>query len=283
MNKIIFSADSTADLSAEIIKENEINIIPLRVILGNDEHIDGVTLQASEIYGFVEKTGILPRTSAINESDFAEHFDKIRGGDKNIPIIHFSISAELSCCSQNAKLAAADTENVYVIDGRALSTGTSLMMLKAIDMAKDGKSVEEIVEFCSKSTDKVQTSFVVDDLLYLYKGGRCKGLTMYAAKVLKIHPMLQIHNGVLKQEAKMMGSMKMVITKYIKYLVEQNPNPDTTRCFITHTDMDDALVQHAIALTKEYFNFETIYETSAGATIASHCGQGTLGLLFMNK
>lgn len=283
MEKIIFSVDSTADLTADIIKENDINIIPLRVILGNDEYIDGVTLQASEIYDFVDKTGILPRTSAINETDFSEYFDKVRGGDKSIPVIHFSISSDLSCCCQNAKLAAAETENVYIVDARALSTGTSLLLLKSIDMAKEGKSVEDILAFCSASTDKIQTSFVVDDLLYLYKGGRCKGLTMYAAKVLKIHPMLQMHGGFLKQEAKMMGTMKMVITKYIKYLVEQNPNPDTTRCFVTHTDMDDALVQHAIKLAKEYFNFETVHETTAGATIASHCGPGTLGLLFLNK
>jgi len=283
MEKIIFSVDSTADLTADIIKENDINIIPLRVILGNDEYIDGVTLQASEIYDFVDKTGILPRTSAINETDFGEYFDKVRGGDKSIPLIHFSISSDLSCCCQNAKLAAANTENVYVVDARALSTGTSLMLLKAIDMYKDGKGVEDIVDFCTKNTDKVQTSFVVDDLLYLYKGGRCKGLTMYAAKVLKIHPMLQIHDGLLKQESKMMGSMKMVITKYVKYLKEQNPNPDKKRCFVTHTDMDESLVKHAIELTKEHFNFETIYETTAGATIASHCGPGTLGLLFMNE
>lgn len=283
MQNILFSADSTIDITAELIKEFNIHIVPLHVIIGDEDYIDGVTLQASEIYAIVDKTGVLPRTAAVNEADFTSHFDKIRNGDTSIPVIHFSISSDLSCCCQNAKLAAAETENVHVIDGRALSTGTSLLILKAIDMARAGKSVEEICDFCNSSVEKIQTSFVVDDLLYLYKGGRCKGLTMYAAKVLKIHPMLQMHDGLLKQESKMIGSMKMVITKYVKYLKAQNPNPDEVRCFVTHTAMDDALVQHAINLTKEYFNFDTIYETTAGATITSHCGKGTLGILFMNK
>ena len=283
MSKIIFSIDSTADLTADIIKDFDINVVPLNVILGDKEYVDGVTLQASEIYDFVAKTGVLPRTAAINESDFGDFFDKLQGGDDKNTIIHFSLSAELSCCNQNAKLAAAERNNVHIVDARALSTGTSVLLLKAIDMARDGKGVDEILDFCNSSTQKIQTSFVVDDLLYLYKGGRCKGLTMYMANLLKIHPMLQMHDGFLKQETKLRGNMKIVIKKYIEYLKEQNPNPDTTRCFVTHTDMDNELVQLAISLTKEHFNFETVYETEAGATIASHCGPGTLGLFFLNK
>ena len=283
MSNIIFSADSTADLSPEIVKDFNINIIPLRVILGDDEYIDGVTLKASEIYTFVDKTGVLPRTAAVNEADFGEHFDKLLNGNKDNVVIHFSLSSELSCSCQNSKLAANDRENVHVVDGRALSTGTSLLMLKAVDMAREGKGVDEILAFCNENAGKIQTSFVVDDLLYLYKGGRCKGLTMYMANLLKIHPMLQMHDGFLKQETKLRGNMKIVIRKYIEYLKEQNPNPDNTRCFITHTDMDRELVDLAISLTKEHFNFETVYDTEAGATIASHCGRGTLGLLFLNK
>ncbi len=283
MAEIIFSADSTVDLSKEIIDECGVKIVPLSVIIGGTEYLDGVSLQADEIYGIVEKTGVLPRTAAINETAFLEHFNAIRKNDSSKTIIHFSISSELSCSFQNAVNAAKETENVLVVDGRALSTGTSLLLLKAVDMAKEGASVSEIYDFCLSSTDKLQTSFVVDDLLYLHKGGRCKGLTMYMANLLKIHPMLTIKDGFLKPDVKFRGNMKIAVTKYIEYLKENHPNVDTKRAFVTHTLMDPAIVEHAIELTKKLFDFEVVLETKAGATITSHCGKGTLGLLFMDK
>lgn len=283
MAEIIFSADSTVDLTKELITKHGINIAPLSVIIGGTEYLDGVTLQADEIYDMVEKTGVLPRTAAINQTAFLEHFNVIRKNDLSKTVIHFSISSELSCSFQNAVNASKETENVLIVDGRSLSTGTSLLMLKAIDMAKKGASVSEIYDYCLSATGKIQASFVVDDLLYLYKGGRCKGLTMYMANLLKIHPMLTLNDGFLKPDVKFRGSMKVAITKYIEHLKETHPNVDTTRAFVTHTMMDPAIVEHAIALTKKYFDFSEIIETTAGATITSHCGKGTLGLLFMDK
>lgn len=283
MEKYIISADSTVDITPELISEYGIKIIPLSVILSDDEYLDGVTLTPDGIYEYVEKTGKLPRTAAVNEVSFSEHFSNIRGGDTSIKVLHFSLSNELSCSCQNARLAAGDTENVHVIDCRALSTGTSLLMLKAVDMLRDGSSIDEVINFCESNTGKVQTSFVVDDLLYLYKGGRCKGLTMYAAKFARIHPMLHMKEGFLKPDTKFMGSMKAVLTKYVKYLKELHPNPDKTRVFVTHTKMDSQLIEHTKELVKEYFDFETILETVAGATITSHCGPGTLGVLFLDK
>lgn len=283
MEKYIVSADSTVDITPELIAQYNINIAPLSVILGESEYLDGVTLTPDDIYAYVDKTGVLPRTAAINQTAFAEHFDKIRGGDKSIPVIHFTLSSELSCSCQNAKLAAADVQNVHVVDCRSLSTGTSLLMLKALDMLRDGASIDETLEFCANNTGKVQASFVVDDLLYLYKGGRCKGLTMYVAKLALIHPMLHMQEGFLKPDTKFMGPMKIVLTKYVKHLKETHPNPDKTRVFLTHTKMDEKLVEHTRKLIKEYFEFDEIIETVAGATITSHCGPGTLGVLFLDK
>lgn len=283
MEKYIISADSTVDITPELIKEFDVKIAPLSVILGSDEYLDGVTLTPDDIYAYVDKTGILPRTSAINEAAFSEHFSNIRGGDTSIKVLHFTLSNELSCSCQNARLAAANTENVQVIDCRALSTGTSLLMFKTVDMLRSGSTIDEVVKFCEENANKVQTSFVVDDLLYLYKGGRCKGLTMYAAKFARIHPMLHIKEGFLKPDTKFMGSMKAVLTKYVKYLKENHPNPDSTRVFVTHTKMDQELIDHVKELVKEHFDFEVIYDTVAGATITSHCGPGTLGVLFLDK
>lgn len=283
MEKYVISADSTVDLTPELIEEFGIKIAALSVILGDEEYQDGVTLTPDDIYAYVDKTGILPRTAAINETAFSEHFANIRGGDTSIPVLHFTLSSELSCSCQNARLAGNDTENVRVIDCRALSTGTSLLMLKAIDMLRAGETIDNVISYCEENTDKVQTSFVVDDLLYLHKGGRCKGLTMYAAKFARIHPMLHMKEGFLKPDTKFMGNMKAVLTKYVKYLKETHPNPDTTRVFLTHTKMDEELITHTKDLIKEYFDFEVIYETVAGATITSHCGPGTLGVLFLDK
>lgn len=283
MEKYVISADSTVDLTPELIEEYGIKIAPLSVILGDTEYQDGVTLTPDDIYSYVEKTGFLPRTAAINETAFGEHFSNIRSGDTTIPVLHFTLSSELSCSCQNARLAADDTQNVRVIDCRALSTGTALLMLKSIDLLRAGETIDTVVKFCEDNVDKVQTSFVVDDLLYLYKGGRCKGLTMYAAKIARIHPMLHMKDGFLKPDTKFMGSMKAVLTKYAKHLKETHPNPDLTRVFLTHTKMDDELITHTKELIKEYFNFEVIYETVAGATITSHCGAGTLGILFLDK
>lgn len=283
MEKYIISADSTVDITPELIAQYDVKIIPLTVILGESEYMDGVTLCPDDIYAYVDKTGVLPRTAAVNQTAFSEHFNNIRGGDTSISVLHFTLSSELSCSCQNARLASSDTENVHVIDCRALSTGTSLLMLKAIDKLRAGDAIEEVIKFCNESTDKVQTSFVVDDLLYLYKGGRCKGLTMQIAKFARIHPMLHIKDGFLKPDTKFMGSMKAVLTKYVKYLKENHPNPDTTRVFLTHTKMDEELIAHTKALIEENFDFEVILETVAGATITSHCGPGTLGVLFLDK
>ncbi len=283
MAEIIFSADSTIDLSAELRSQYGIHVVPLCVTVGGTEYLDGVTLQADDIYGLVEKTGVLPRTAAVNETNFLEHFNNIRKNDTSKTIIHFSISSELSCSFQNAVNASKETENVLIVDGRSLSTGTALLALNAVDMARNGKSVSEIYDYCLTNTHKVQASFIVDDLLYLYKGGRCKGLTMYMANLLKIHPMLTLDNGFLKPDSKFRGSMKIALTKYINYLKENHPSVDTKRAFITHTLMDEALVEQAKTLAKEIFGFETILETKAGATITSHCGKGTIGLLFMDK
>ena len=251
--------------------------------MGGTEYLDGVTLQSDDIYGMVEKTGVLPRTAAVNETNFLEHFTNIRNGDKSKTIIHFSISSELSCSFQNAVNASKETENVLIVDGRSLSTGTALLAISACEMAKNGATVSEIYDYCLTSTDKVQASFIVDDLLYLHKGGRCKGLTMYMANLLKIHPMLTLSNGFLKPDTKFRGSMKIALNKYINYLKENHPQVNTKFAFVTHTLMDQALVDQAITLAKELFGFEKIYETKAGATITSHCGKGTIGLLFLDK
>lgn len=290
MAKIVYSADSTCDLSRELIEKTGVSIIPLTVILGENSYHDGVDIFPEDIYSYVSKTGILPKTSAASQYEFSEQFKKLLSANPGCDILHFSLSDQLSCSYRNAAAAAEELSSeagkIYVVDGRVLSTGTALLLLKAQDLENEGKTAEEIYQIITQmaQSGKGQTSFVVDSLDYLYKGGRCSGLTLMGARVLRIHPILIMADGYLKASAqKLRGSMASVVAKYIEYLRARHPNPDETRCFVTHTAMDPALVEIAKEKTKELFCFREIYETSAGSTINSHCGMGTLGLLFLDK
>lgn len=279
--KTIISMDSTLDLSPELVRQFDIRIIPLTIILGEQDFEDGITVTPSDIYAYVEKTGILPKTSAVSSYAFREHFEKLlKECDQ---VLHVSISQHLSACWQNATLAASELQNVYVVDGGALSTGSALLALKARDLLDAGKDIREVVKILESLVPNDQTSFVIDKLDYLYKGGRCKGLTLLGANLMKIHPILNMQEGYLKPaKQKLRGNMDKVVRKYIEYLHENYPTPDRTRAFLTHTEMDPELVEIARKATKELFDFEVVYETMAGSTITSHCGRGTLGLLFLN-
>ncbi len=279
--KTIISMDSTMDLTPELVKQFDIRVVPLTIILGDKDYEDGITVTPPDIFAYVEKTGILPKTSAVSSYAFREHFEKLlKECDQ---VLHVSISQHLSACWQNATLAASELKNVYVVDGGALSTGTSLLAMKARDLLDAGTDIREVIRILEGLVPNDQTSFVVDKLEYLYKGGRCSGLTLLGANLLKIHPILNMQEGYLKPaKEKLRGNMDKVVRNYIEYLHERYPTPDRTRAFITHTEMDPELVEIAKRATRELFDFETVYETMAGSTITCHCGKGTLGLLFLN-
>ena len=279
--KTIISMDSTMDLTPELVKQFDIRVVPLTIILGDKDYEDGITVTPPDIFAYVEKTGILPKTSAVSSYAFREHFEKLlKECDQ---VLHVSISQHLSACWQNASLAGSELKNVYVVDGGALSTGTSLLAMKARDLLDAGTDIREVIRILEGLVPNDQTSFVVDKLEYLYKGGRCSGLTLLGANLLKIHPILNMQEGYLKPaKEKLRGNMDKVVRNYIEYLHERYPTPDRTRAFITHTEMDPELVEIAKRATRELFDFETVYETMAGSTITCHCGKGTLGLLFLN-
>lgn len=281
---IKLTADSTCDLTNELINRfNLSGIIPLQVILGEKSLYDG-SFDTREIYRFVEQSNDFPKTSAVNVFEFKKLFEKQTADGSDI--LHFSISGKLSASYENALLAAKDFKHVYIIDGKSLSTGTSLLIFYAYDLLKNnpGMSAKEAVKILNAKTDKIQASFCVDTLSYLYKGGRCGALAYLGSNLLKIHPSLHLKDGLIKVGKKYVGKMTKVIPKYIAGLKEENPNYDNARCFITYTvDTDPEVVAAAKACTKETFDFKEIFETTAGSSITSHCGIGTLGLLFINK
>ena len=277
--KIAITAESTIDLPIELLNKYNIKTIPFSVILGDEEYKDG-EITSNDIFKFVAENKVLPKTSAINEEQFKEFFaEQIKGCDA---LIHFALSSQISSACSHAIEAAKQVENVYVIDTKSLSTGIALLAINARELAENGLSASEIVENITAKTDKVQASFVVKKLDYLHKGGRCSSVALLGANLLQIRPQIVLKDGKMMSNKKYLGKMEKVIASYCKDVLVQNPTADKKYAFVTYTTATEGMVAAAKeALTTA--GFETIYETTAGATITSHCGEDTLGILFLNK
>lgn len=280
--KIIITSDSTCDLSPELIVANDIRIFPLRVILGGETYRDGIDITPQEIFAYVEKTGVLPKTSAPNTEDYLKFFAPLV--EEGNTVIHFNISSGASASHDFASAAAREIgKNIFVVDSHALSTGQGLLVMKACDLRAEGRSAQSIYDTVNGLREKVNTSFIPDTLDYLYKGGRCSALSYYGSKVLSIHPQIAMKCGKLYPKAKYIGSMTRCLKKYVSDLAEEYSAYDATRCFITHSNADPELVARAKELTRELFRFNEVIETVAGSIITSHCGRNTIGVLFIGE
>lgn len=278
--KIKITADSTCDLSAELVERYNVGIIPLTVILGDTLHHDGIDITAQDIFDYVAKTGVLPKSAAVSVEEYAEYFEKQL--QDNDCVIHFNISSKASVTHSNAVAAAKNfRDKVFVVDSHALSTGQGLLVLKACDLAKEGKSPGDIVEIINNLRSKVNTSFVPDALDYLHKGGRCSLASLMGAKVLKLHPLIDMKDGQMYAKKKYMGSHERCLKNYINDLAAEYPHYDKTRCFITHSHCEPEVVEKVRAQVKELFGFDEILETKAGCVVTTHCGKNTLGVLFI--
>jgi len=277
--KIAITAESTIDLPLELLNKYNIKIIPFSVILGDNEYKDG-EITSQDIFKFVAENKVLPKTSAINQEQYKEFFaEQIKGCDA---LIHFALSSQISSACSHAIEAGKELENVFVVDTKSLSTGIALLAIYARELAESGVSAQEIYEKATERTSKVQASFVVKKLDYLHKGGRCSSIALLGANLLHIRPQIVLNDGKMMSNKKYLGKMEKVIDTYCKDVLNQNNNPDKKYAFVTYTTATEGMV----AAAKEALNnagFETIYETTAGATITSHCGEDTLGILFLNK
>lgn len=276
--KIAISTESTLDIPKELQKEFDISVIPLTVILGDKSGLDG-DITPLEIFDYVDKTGILPKTSAVNEYQYDKYFTKLL---KNYDaVIHISLSSEISSSCMNAINAASILKNVYIIDSKSLSTGIALLAIYARKLADQGLEPEEIVEKVNKRVPYVQASFVINSLNYLYKGGRCSGLARFAALLFRIKPQIIVKDGKMAPYNKYRGRNEQTVEQYCKDTLEEFNNPDLSIAFVTHSHATPEMVEVAKKALKER-GFKTIYETTAQATITSHCGPKTLGILFIN-
>lgn len=278
--KIKITSDSTCDLGGELTAKYGVGIMPLSVILGESTFRDGVDVAPQDIFDFVAKTGVLPKTSAPSAEEYSQFFkNQLEDCDA---VIHINISAKASSSHQNAEIAARGFgKKVFAVDSKALSTGQGLIVLKACDLAAAGKAPEEIVAALEEVRGRVNTSFVPDRLDYLHKGGRCSLAALMGAKVLRLHPLVAMDDGQLKAPKKYMGGMERCLKSYIADLQREYPSYDRARCFITHSTADPELVGLAKAEVKRLFDFDEVYETVAGSVITGHCGRNTLGVLFI--
>ncbi len=282
--KIQITSDSTCDLSAENVAKYGVEIMPLTVHLGIDSYQDGVDITPQDIFNYVAKSGELPKTSACSIEEYREYFEKILEKTGADCIIHFNISSKASVSNSNANRAAETfNKKVRVIDSMALSAGQGALVLKACDLMQEGKTADEIVEIINELRLKVNTSFVPDALDYLHKGGRCSLAALMGAKILRLHPMIEMVDGKLSATKKFKGDMTRCISSYIKDLREKFPEYDKTRCFITHTGCESEVVEYALRLVNENFEFDEVIVDTAGSIVTAHCGKGTLGVLFIAK
>ncbi len=280
MVKII--SDSTCDLCDELLKKYDIDILPLHILLGEKEYEDGRDITADEIYAWSEANKETPKTSAPAMERAVELFEPyIKEG---MEIVSFSISGTMSSSGNVMRMAAQqlDAEDrIHVIDSQNLSTGIGLLVVQAAEMAKAGRSAADIETRMEELIPRVRASFVVDTLVYLHRGGRCSGLAAMAGGALKLHPRIQVADGVMSSAKKYRGAMDKVILSYERDMEEDLKSADPTRVFITHSGCDGAIVEKV----REYLSglgvFSEIWETRAGGVVSSHCGPGTLGVLFI--
>ena len=280
--KIKITSDSTCDLSPELIEKYNIDILPLYVGMGDDILKDGIEATPDDIYSFVDKTGILPKTSAPNLNDFTELFEKYT--KDGYEVVHFCISADFSSSYTTACLAAEEVGNVKVVDTRNLSTGSGLVVLHGCEMAQNGATPEEIQKECSELTGRVEASFVVDSIDYLHKGGRCSSVAALGANLLKLKPCIEVIDGKMQSAKKYRGLIDRVILNYVTDRLNGRDDIDKHRIFITHTKCSEQIVEEVRKKINQLSpGFDEILETTAGCTITSHCGPYTLGILFVRK
>lgn len=280
MENFVITAETTCDLSDEIISKRGFKLIPITVILGDKEFKDGKDLKADDLFEYIKRTGTLPKTAALTEFEYEEFFSELR--KTHDKILHFCISSKASSTYFGAVKAAEKVGGVFVADTKALSTGEALLMLKAHDMISGGETVEETYKKIVKLTEKVQTSFVLDTLDYMHKGGRCSSAVLVGSKILKIHPQIYENDGELAVKKKYMGALSRCMVQYIDDLAAECPSYDKTRAFVTHSPCDGReVIEAVIEEVKKNFDFEEIIETEAGATVSTHCGKNTIGLLFI--
>ena len=276
---IKITATSTCDLPPELLERYQITMVPLYVSFGGNTYQDGVAASPEDIFRHVEAGGQLPTTSAVNIADYQELFSQL--SPKYDSVLHITIGSEFSCCYQNALVAAEEFPNVYVVDSRNLTVGQGLLALAAAQAAERGDSMEDILKLLEDLTGRVDTTFVVDKLDYLAKGGRCSSVVALGANLLRLKPCIVLADGRMTVGKKYRGAFDKVLPDYAQDQLS-GKNVDLDRVFVVHTRCDPSIPESMCRMMQQ-FGFREVLTAVAGCTISCHCGPNTLGVIFLRK
>ena len=280
--KVKISSDSACDLPEEMLEAYDIAIAPMTVTLGERSGHDGIDIVPDDIYDYVKSSGSLPKTSAVSVGEYTEFFRKARASGNEL--VHISIGSHFSASWQNACLAAEEVGGVWVVDSENLSSGQGLMVLRAAELSQEGKSAAEIAEECQKMSNLIETSFVLDTIDYLYKGGRCSAVSALSASLLHIKPCIEVHDGTMAPGEKYHGNFHHAVMEYLENHLKDRQDIDLKRIVVCRTNVDDATFREACEMVKRLCpNVGEIIEARAGATITTHCGPNCLGVLFVRN
>ncbi len=279
--KVKISCDSTVDLPIELIEKYQLTINPMPVVIDGKTLRDGVDAKPADLFAYTKSTGKLATTSAPNTEDYTQLFSNLTADGSEI--VHFPIGSGFSGSYNFARLAALEMEGVYVVDTKNLSTGIALLVLKAAEMAEAGASAAEIAAMVDETAPYVDASFVIDNLEFLHKGGRCSSVAMLGANVLKLKPCIEVTDGAMAVGKKYRGKYSDVLLTYAKERLENIDDIDTKRIFVTHTCQDEALALSVYDYVKSLGKFDEVIMSTAGCTISAHCGPNTLGVLYIGK
>lgn len=280
-NKIKIFIDSTCDIGPELIEKYDISVTPLTVLLGGEEHLDMVDITPDELYEFVNRTGTLAKTAAANVQGYIDVWKPFI--DEGYDIIHFHIGSGFSSTYNNAMIASQEYPGkVFPIDSENLSSGIALLTLIACEGREKGLTTQEIVAQIKEATPKVRSSFLVGDIDYLYKGGRCSGLAALGANLLKLKPCIEVIDNAMIPGKKYRGKAIDAFSAYVETKLKGKEHLRQDHIFITHSGIEQEIVDAVYAKVKEYQNFENVHFCRASCTISTHCGYGTLGILFID-
>ena len=279
--RIKITSDSTCDLSPELIRENDIEILPLFVNMDGESYLDCVNIQPADIFAHVAAGGELCTTAAVPIGIYQERFEALR--KEYDAVIHINIGSGFSACHQNACLAAEGMDNVRVIDSRNLSTGHGHVVMEACRLAKTMTDLDAIKAELDELTGRVDTSFLLDRLDYMAKGGRCSSVTLLGANLLKLKPCIEVVDNKMIVGKKYRGNYAKCMEKYVRDRLAEPDDIIPERIFVTHTPVSQEVSETVHRTIRECMSFEHIYDTWAGCTISCHCGEGCLGVLFIHK
>lgn len=280
--RTIITSDSTCDLSSALLQQFQISTVPLHVERPNgQEYLDGVNIKPADIFRYAEEDGKLCSTACISVGEYEKVFRAAR--EQGDAVIHLNIGSGFSACHQNARIAAAELDNVFVVDSKNLSTGQGNLVLDAAELAQAGEQPEQIVRELERRASLVETSFVISTLRYLHMGGRCSAVAALGANLLKLLPCIELRDGAMGVGKKYRGSFEKAILQYVRDRLTERKDIDYRRIILTDCMVPEEIRQQVRELVAQLADFEVTYETEAGCTVSTHCGPCCMGILFFRK